>query len=82
MTFDASTMPPMQVDKLYGRQMQGRNATHRWIDSYTVTQRAATSAVHPEAAPAVRAAAAGLAAPWPMQSKRLPFVTPPHCPRP
>ena len=25
-----------QVDKLYGRQMQGRNASYRWIDSYTV----------------------------------------------
>ncbi|KIY96852.1 hypothetical protein MNEG_11111 [Monoraphidium neglectum] len=27
---------PDDVDKLYGRQMQGRNATHRWIDSYTI----------------------------------------------
>lgn len=27
---------PDDVDKLYGRQIQGRNATHRWIDSYTL----------------------------------------------
>jgi hypothetical protein len=68
-----------QVDKLYGRQMQGRNAADRWIDDYTVSLGAGR--LH-SAQPAKRPTYSATLYPTPLPTRHPTPHPTPHPPHP